>query len=96
MMIALILFGIVVLVCAEEVIRLARDARVDMDGEAGRDVFDRRRQAIRALPRAARSTMDKLVRRLRGGVARQGTEPPTVRLPRPDRDRPTLPATTRR
>ncbi|HWC84470.1 MAG TPA: hypothetical protein VG756_31325 [Pseudonocardiaceae bacterium] len=102
-MIALVLFGIVVLVCAEEVIRLARDARADMDEEGNRDVFARRRQSGRVLLRRTRtalraglSTVDAKLRGLIHAERTRRAESPTVRLVRPNRDLPTVPAIARR
>ena len=53
---AVIVFGIILLVCAEEVIRLARDARADMDSErpTTADVFNRRWRSVRAVLRRGR------------------------------------------
>jgi hypothetical protein len=42
----LVLFGVILLACAAEVVRLARDARADADSE--QDVFDRRKESRKA------------------------------------------------
>ncbi len=55
-MTAVIVFGIILMVCAVEVIRLARDARDDMDGgpTAAADVFNRRWRTLKVLLRRSR------------------------------------------
>jgi hypothetical protein len=95
---AIILFGVVVLACAVAVVRLARDARIDADSE--QDVFERRAQARRAaLTRAVAkiSGWRQQWSRARGPVRR--VEPATVRFvpvtARRDRESPTVPAMSR-
>ncbi|HEX4223404.1 MAG TPA: hypothetical protein VHZ97_13635 [Pseudonocardiaceae bacterium] len=97
-MLAIILFGVVVLACAVAVVRLARDARIDADSE--QDVFERRARARRAAFargivklqswRQQRAQQAKPVRRV---------EPATVRFApvtiRRDREYPTVPAMSR-
>lgn len=51
---AVIVFGIILLVCAEEVIRLARDARADAERTPAADVFNRRWLQLKALGRRGR------------------------------------------
>lgn len=94
-MTAVIVFGIILLVCAEEVIRLAKDARADMDSERTPDVFARRWRSAGALLRRGKrllkadSEQDARARRLMNS--------PTVRIPRPnyDRSRPSTSTLTR-
>lgn len=76
-MVAVIVFGFILLVCAEEVIRLAKDARADMDGErTATDVFARRWRSLRVLARRGRFLAAKPeTRRM---MSRQ-----TVYLPKP-------------
>ncbi|HEX3790989.1 MAG TPA: hypothetical protein VHW44_24205 [Pseudonocardiaceae bacterium] len=110
-MIALIVFGVILLVCAEEVIRLARDARADMDdaeteSDTAVDVFTRRRDSARAmvrrgwqLLRAGRTAIGESATTASVNVAvirrQRQMDRPTVRLPRPNRDLATMPAIVR-
>ena len=68
-MTAIIVFSLIVLLCAAAVIHLARDARADMDSDV--DVFDRRAEALQARAEAVQSA----VRRIRGNT---GRDMPTV------------------
>jgi hypothetical protein len=96
---AVIVFGIIVLVCAEEVIRLAKDARTDMDsGEREPDVFARRWLAAKAALLCGRrlvSSGHESITTAGANVAairaRRRMESPTVRIPRS-----ALPALARR
>lgn len=89
-MTAVIVFGIFVLVCAEEVIRLAKDARTDMDsGEREPDVFARRWRAARSVLRRGRRLLGEGRESLGAASAdvaairaRRRMESPTVRLPK--------------
>lgn len=95
-MLAIILFGVIVLACAVLVVRLARDARIDADSE--QDVFQRRAQARRAaLARALATFAGWRQRRARKPVRR--AEAATVRFApvtvRRDRESPTVPAMSR-
>jgi hypothetical protein len=74
-----IVFGIILLVCAEEVIRLARDARADMDSERTPDVFTRRWRSLRMWLRRGRFLAAK-------PETRRLMTSPTVFLPKPGRD----------
>jgi hypothetical protein len=74
---AVIVFGIILLVCAEEVIRLARDARADMDGERPADVFTRRWRAARSVLRRGQRLLDSKPEE------RRLMNQPTVHLPKP-------------
>lgn len=93
-MVAVIVFGIVLLVVAEEVVRLARDARVDTDadGVPERDVFTRRRDSARALLRrcaaalrAGRQSISAATAEVAAVRVQRRMEAPTVRLPKPSR-----------
>ncbi|HEY4458972.1 MAG TPA: hypothetical protein VGN81_31960 [Pseudonocardiaceae bacterium] len=95
-MLAIILFGVVVLACAVLVVRLARDARIDADSE--QDVFERRAQARRAAFTRAVETFSSW-RRQRARKPVRRVEPATVRFApvtvRRDRESPTVPAMSR-
>ena len=84
-MTAIIVFGVILLICSAEVIRLARDARADMDSEYD-DVFDRRRETLRAAARRGCA----LLRDGRALVRKQ------VAAREQRRDLPTIPALPRR
>jgi hypothetical protein len=72
---AVVVFGVIVLIVAAEVIHLARDARADMEG-AEVDVFDRRRDAAHA---AAQS----IIQRSRSLAEERRRDLPTIpALPR--------------
>jgi hypothetical protein len=94
-----IVFGIIVLVCAEEVIRLAKDARTDMDsGEREPDVFARRWRAAQSALRRGRRLVHEGRESLSAASAdvaairaQRRMESPTVRLPKS-----ALPALARR
>jgi hypothetical protein len=95
---AIILFGVVVLACAVVVVRLARDARIDADSE--QDVFERRAQARRAAFAHASTTFSSWLRqRAQARKQVRRVEPATVRFApvtiRRDRDNPTVPAMSR-
>jgi hypothetical protein len=102
----LVLFGVILLACAAEVVRLARDARADADSE--QDVFERRRQSRLAAVRRVRTLVHDF--RSRRASARQTApaaaaatpvvrpEAATVRITparRAERDYPTIPAMSR-
>lgn len=97
-MLAIILFGVVVLACAVAVVRLARDARIDADSEL--DVFERRAQARRAaFARASAKFTSWWQQRAQAHKPVRRVEPATVRFApvtiRRDRDHPTVPAMSR-
>lgn len=97
-MLAIILFGVVVLACAVLVVRLARDARIDADSE--QDVFERRAQARRAaIARGVAMFSSWRQRRAVAAKPVRRVEPATVRFApvaiRRDRDNPTVPAMSR-
>ena len=97
-MLAIILFGVVVLACAVVVVRLARDARIDADSE--QDVFERRAQARRAaFARASAMLSSWRQQRAQARKPVRRVEPATVRVApvaiRRDRDNPTVPAMSR-
>lgn len=95
-MLAITLFGVVVLACAVAVVRLARDARIDADSE--QDVFERRAQARRAAITRAVAKVNSWRQQRERGVIRR-VEPATVRFTpvtvRRDREYPTVPAMSR-
>jgi hypothetical protein len=66
----LVLFGVILLACAAEVVRLARDARADADSE--QDVFDRRRESRLAAWRRLRTLAQEF---RRGRAAAKATAP---------------------
>lgn len=97
-MLAIILFGVVVLACAVVVVRLARDARIDADSE--QDVFERRAQARRAAFARARTVFASWRQeRAQAHKPVRRVEPATVRFApasiRRDREYPTVPAMSR-
>lgn len=97
-MLAIILFGVVVLACAVVVVRLARDARIDADSE--QDVFERRAQARRAaIAHGVARFQAWRQRRVAARTPVRRVEPATVRFApvtiRRDRDNPTVPAMSR-
>ena len=97
-MLAIILFGVVVLACAVVVVRLARDARIDADSE--QDVFERRAQARRAaFTRGLAKFQSWRQQRAQASKPVRRVEPATVRFTpvsiRRERDNPTVPAMSR-
>jgi hypothetical protein len=101
---AIILFGVIVLACAVVVIRLARDARIDADSE--QDVFERRAQARRvaftrgvAKVRSWQQQRAQASKRAQASRQVRRVEPATVRFApvsvRRNRDNPTMPAMSR-
>jgi hypothetical protein len=74
---AVIVFGIFLLVCAVEVIHLARDARADMDSERPTDVFTRRWRAARSVLRRGQRLLDSKPKE------RRLMNRPTVQIPKP-------------
>ena len=70
-MTAIIIFSVIVLLCAAAVIHLARDARADMDSDSEVDVFGRRAEALQARADAVQAA----VQRIRGNT---GRDMPTV------------------
>ena len=107
-MVAIILFGIVLLACTVVVVRLARDARIDADSE--QDVFERRAQARQAAVQRVVAWWQARVARREQRVKRAQlaqrqpavprVEAATVRFTpvvvRRDRDQPTIPAMSAR